>query len=609
MITKAKLFSKTWGEVKSFFDTLNYCIKLSWKASKFYTFVRLAAQVFMSVSSILAAFLVRTVIDLLALNSGEDIETLKFKVVLFVSLTLLLTLATLLVRKINEYSSNIHDDILRNYMSMEILSKSLGADVEQYDSPEFYNAIEQSRTDSYSMIYIVWNALSIIGAVITLTSAAVIICKLNLLFGGLVLVTAIPSAIVELKYTERLYQWGKAHVSEQRKMGYFTRIASSREYAMDVRLYSLGGYLKSKYSGLWENYFSKRRKLVKKQTSWVIPISFLPEIAISFILVSIAMNILDGRNTIGDYSLYSGLLAQLSGSILGVVYAVSRIYEDRLKIANYRKLKNFSANISSESGKNKLSEAMEIEFRNVSFKYPGTDKLVLKNLNFKINKQEKVCIVGVNGTGKSTIIKLLLRFYDVTDGEILFNGINIREYDLSSLRRGFSVFFQDAVSYSMTFRENIMLSDLENYQNDEQISLALEKSGGLSMTEKLPDGLDTYITKLFSESGVELSGGQNQKIALARTFYRRSFALLLDEPSSSLDPEAEHLLFQQLESFSEGKTTIFTSHRLSNVHLADRVIVIENGTVLEQGTHKELMNNSQRYAELYNYQAEKFANN
>jgi ABC-type multidrug transport system fused ATPase/permease subunit len=338
----------------------------------------------------------------------------------------------------------------------------------------------------------------------------------------------------------------------------------------------------------------------------VTVLGILPDVCIGAILVGLALGILDGDGTVGDYTLYSGLLVQLAAGMFVLVYSSMRIYEDKLRIDNFRKFEQFENRQPAKGGR-ELSGDVGIEFRNVSFSYPGTDKVILHGLTFSIGKKEKVCIIGLNGAGKSTVMKLLLRFYDASDGEILINHVNIKEYDLLSLRKCFSSFFQDIVSYAFTLGENITISDVYKADGDQEgLRDALRRSDATGLAEGLPKGLGQYITRHFDEDGAELSGGQYQKLALARTFYRDCPVLLLDEPSASLDPEAEHKVFQYLEGFCKDKTAVFTSHRLSNVHLADRIILLEDGRVAEQGTHTQLLGNRGRYAQLYKYQADKF---
>ena len=236
------------------------------------------------------------------------------------------------------------------------------------------------------------------------------------------------------------------------------------------------------------------------------------------------------------------------------------------------------------------------------FTYPGSQTPALNDVSFSVGQGERIAIVGTNGSGKSTVIKLLLRFYDVNSGRILINGHEIRMYPLEDLRNAFSAYFQAEPYYGFTVRENLTIADRNRPDENQAIISALNVSGARDIIESIPDGIETYLTRMFDEKGIELSGGQYQRISLARTFFRRCSALILDEPTSSLDPETEHKLFSNLKKLNDDKIVIYISHRLSNVFVADKVIVLENGVVVEMGNSKDLMHGNGRFSELLNYQ-------
>ena len=244
----------------------------------------------------------------------------------------------------------------------------------------------------------------------------------------------------------------------------------------------------------------------------------------------------------------------------------------------------------------------EIEFCNVSFRYPGSDKYVLKNISFKIKRGEKLALVGLNGAGKTTLTKLLIRLYDPTEGEILFNGVNAKEYEINSLRSKFAVSFQSSVRYCMSVKENITISDI-GHKSEERFKRACKASDVDKMAQGLPQGYDTQMSKYFSEDGFEPSGGQRQKIGLARAYYRDADIIVLDEPSSALDAEAEDYIFRLFNELYNDKSAVLITHRLSAVAMADKIAVIENGELIEVGTHDELMKKKGRYAELFSMQS------
>jgi ABC-type multidrug transport system fused ATPase/permease subunit len=285
------------------------------------------------------------------------------------------------------------------------------------------------------------------------------------------------------------------------------------------------------------------------------------------------------------------------------------IYDNKLRINNYKRFLTWQPKIISNQGITLQNKNPYIEFINVSFKYPNTDSDILHNLNLTISPQEKIALVGLNGAGKSTIVKLLLRFYDPTEGQILIDGKDIREYDLVNIRKIFGVVFQDFSSYAFTVRENIGMSDYENLNDENRIKYAAEMSSAYEFIKNWEKGFDTYLTKQFEMDGHELSGGEWQKIALSRAFFKEASIMILDEPSSNLDPEAEYQVFEHFANLCKDKGAIFISHRLSTIVMTDRILVLENGKIIESGSHNELMKINGKYAYLFNLQAEKYRPN
>lgn len=588
----------------TFFDIIVYCLKISFKASMFYSVIRFISRIINSISVITLTFLTSMIINYIAIGSADGEGQIT---VLVLSIFILIFSVTAsLLSKVNEYCTTMHNEILTNFLNILIMEKSMEVDLGYFDSPVFYDAIEAVKKDSYSIISIVWNIFDGISSFFTVLCSLIIICQMNIFYGILMVLTIIPSTIVNQKFTKLIYNWGLGHIKEQRQLSYLQFISADKTYAMDIRLFNLNSYIKQKYSDIWNVFFHMRKKNMKKRTFYVVIFGVLPDICMWFIVLYIAISIINGNGTIGEYTLYTGILGQLSASLFYLIMVVMKIYEDRMRITNIKKVMNATNKISN-NGKKKPESKICIEFKNVCFCYPDTDKMILKNISFKVDYNEKVCIVGMNGAGKSTIMKLILRFYDATSGEILINDTAIEDYNILELRKSFSSFFQNIVNYSLTLRENIILSDLEKGMAvDKEVIAALEQSDAITLLDKCPRGLDQYITKSFDEDGLELSNGQYQKLALARTFYRNCSAVLLDEPSASLDPQAEYNLFKNLEQYCKDKTILFTSHRLSNIHLADRIVFMENGAIVEAGRHEELINAGGKYAELYGYQADKF---
>ncbi len=282
------------------------------------------------------------------------------------------------------------------------------------------------------------------------------------------------------------------------------------------------------------------------------------------------------------------------------------IVENKLRMNNYQSLFKYTNKIQDE-GQLELNKVESIEFENVSFVYPLSEKYALKDISFYISSPEHVAFIGLNGSGKSTLIKLLLRFYEPISGAIKINDINIKSYSITSLRNAFSVYFQDMSNFAFSIRTNFHLTNPNGLANDDEIIDALDKSDFMEVLDLNQDGLDAYISKFFTPDGLILSGGgQAQKLALARVLYREDTILILDEVSSNLDPKAEHEIFNKLQEITKDRLTLFTSHRLSNLSLADRVIVLEDGKIIEDGKPEKLLKDNKRYAELFRYQQKKY---
>ena len=607
--------------MNDFFSTVRWCLNLSWKSSKFYTIVRVVIDITTPIIAIIMAFAGKLILDLLsgtgiwqseindaqeqttsieAFFSGLSLETGVLLLVLFLGI---ITLFYMVSQKISQYSQSMQSDMISNVISIEMMKRVTNADIEYFDNPEYYDRLNSATKDSFVVSHIIWYVLSLVSTTVSFVGVFLVLLTASPIFGILMVLAAIPASIAAARYTKMIYMLSLEQVNEHRQMQYCQNIASHKGYAQDVRLFGAGEKLVNKYGRIWRSMFDKKRKLTRIRATLTSILECLPEFVMVYIGASIAFGVLSGTNTVGDYMLFTGLATQLWRSINGFTMSGLQIYDNKLKIENIKKLDTFENNVQ-DSGANDLERIDSIVFENVCFKYPGSSSYALENINFYMQKNEKVALVGINGSGKSTLIKLLLRMYDPCSGVIKINNRDIKEYRLQDLRNNFSVYFQEMLNLNFNLRENFEISD--DLWDEEKAQTSLKSAFADDINKKLSRGMETSITRLFDDAGIELSGGQQQKLALARTFYRRHTALILDEPASNLDPLAEHEIFENLKSLTTGKMTIFTSHRLSNAVLADRIIVIENGRIIEDGTQDELMKNKGRYAELFGYQQERY---
>ena len=597
----------------SFWATIVWCLSLSWKSSKLYTIIRIAADIVTPLLTIVAAFVGKHLLDLL--SGAWLVEDAYATLLLLFAGLMAIAFTRMASRRATQYSQSMQTEMINGQIALDMMHRALSADLEYFDNPEYYDRLQSATQDSMAVSYILWNVLSCISASVSFIGAFAVLYTASPLYGLLMMAAAIPASIASAKYTKLLYMLSLEQINENRQMSNCQYMATNRAFAQDMRLFNAGEGLKERYRRIWTALFTKRKGMTRKRSILAGLLECLPEIVVVFIGIDIAFGVLGGANTVGDYALFTGLAGQLWGSISMFSSASLQIYDNKLKIENIKKLDTFQNRVV-DNGTKPLSQVDSIAFEGVSFTYPGAASKALSDVSFTLNKDEKVVLVGLNGSGKSTLIKLLLRMYEPDAGVIRINGNDVREYKLAELRANFSVYFQEMHNFNLTLGENFTLTEgdcrswpaveADHPSQETRAIAALMAAYAEDIWGKASKGFDTGITRLFDTEGIELSGGQHQKLALARALYRRHTALILDEPSSNLDPRAEHEIFKSLEELTNGKMTIFTSHRLSNVSLADRILVMEKGRLVEDGTQEELIKNKHRYAELFQYQKAKY---
>lgn len=575
------------------FRDIVYCIKFSWKASKLYTILLVITEIFRAFLPFFVSVDIKFIIDSLS-DKRLNIYGLVILLILY--------MVQNLVDQMSQYVYSMQSESINRYLQWDLMKTSANMKMEFYDNHEYYNAYECVKND----LYVIWlgivDSVTIISYGVLLINAVSFIVPYLKCITFILILVSLPSAISEYYFTEKLYEWRVNHVEEERKMDYFYNVCTQKKYAPDIRLYGLGESFLNKAKLTWKSFVFNKRKVIKERVAINYLFEIVEVLVSIYALYKVILLIIGDIYTIGDFTLYVALLEQMRNALQSTISGYMDLYDKKLKIDYYI---NFKKNVVSERklGNRKLKEINRVELRNVSFKYPKMDNYVLKNVSFSINKGEKICIVGENGAGKSTIIKLLLGFYEPTVGDIYINGLNMWEYDINMVRDKFCCFFQNDDLFAFTVKDNITLYESE-VEND-RIDKSINKINAATFIDKLPKKMNTYISREFSENGVELSGGQIQKILLSRVFFRDADIWLLDEPSAALDPKTENILFNSLQSVNN-KAILFISHRLSNVYMADRIIVLNDGCIEACGTHSELLLNCENYRTLFNYQAEKY---
>jgi len=516
-------------------------------------------------------------------------------------------------------------------IQLRIMDRASRLDLAFFEDSESYDLLRRAQQGASSRpLFMVSGVFGLIQTAIAFGSMIALLIALSPLLAVVALISPIPAFIADTRYGWRGYNFARWASPIRRRMDYLTTLTTTDTYAKEVKLFGLGPYFIDRFRQLSKVYQDRQRGLVVARYFVGFVWSAITTLAGSLTYLYVALQAIAGRLTLGDLTLYTQAASSVQGSVQGLLSGFGSMYENYLYLGDLFELLGKPVGIEHRPGDGAREErgsversaaveqaaaevrsaaaatatigAGEIVFEHVTFRYPGTGHEALRDLSLRIAPGETVAIVGRNGAGKSTLIKLICRLYDPTEGRILLDGVDLRDIDPTEVRRLIGGMFQDYVTYQASAAENIGLGELERIEDRHAVEDAARKGGADSLLERLPDGWDTPLGKWF-DGGVELSGGEWQKIALGRAFMRDARILVLDEPTSALDAQAEFELFARLRKLAEGRTAIYISHRFSTVRQADRILFLEHAELVEQGTHDELMALGGRYARLFTLQA------
>jgi ATP-binding cassette subfamily B protein len=494
---------------------------------------------------------------------------------------------------------------LAHQVNTAIIRKSLQLDLQFFEDATFYDQLKNARREAD------WRALSILNTsfyalqnLLQLASFAVVLVAFSpwvalILFGA-----SLPMFVAQARFSRlqfRLLSW---RAPESRRMSYFEHLLTDKESVKEVKLFGLGNTLLDNYVGLFWKFYAEDSKMARKRSMISVGFGLMANVAYYVAYAWVVWRAAIGVNTLGDMALYLALFRGSQGAFQGLLGQVNTLYESALFMNNLFGFLELTPVMSRPANPAKPGVIRDgIEFRDVSFKYPNKPDWALRHVNLHIKPGEKLALVGANGAGKTTFIKLLTRLYDPTEGQILLDGRDLRDYDPDALRDAIGVIFQDFVRYMATARENIGYGQVNAIDDQPRIERAAEQGGADAVVAELPERYETTLGVWF-DRGRELSGGQWQKMALGRAFMRDAQVLVLDEPTSALDAEREYEIFQRFRELTAGKIAILISHRFSTVRMADRIAVIENGAISELGSHDALLALDGTYARLFNMQAQ-----
>lgn len=587
------------GEKIPVFKNVLYAVRLVWKADKrlllSYLYSNIIDNVFQYyIQSILFLKILLSIID-----SGADFKVYSRKLLAFFGVTVFIKISVWAAAYIRQVSTKNVLKVLNNM----VFEKAAQLDVGQYEDPEFYDKYQRATTVMSSGYFdiVCWDVAAIIGGIISFLLVIGTVISVNPVY-LLFLAPSVIVFVIEAAKSKAVFKRDKEMTTNNRTKSYVQRTVFLKEFSKDMRTSNIFSVMMKRFDGA----IKANIEILKSYGLKLFLYSMASDLCSVFIPV-IGTYMYAGWQFVSKKALTaSGFSVVISavGAVNGMSWYIQEGFDDLIQMSLYfQNLREFfEYETGIKDGERTAEKFQSLEFKNVSFRYPSAKKNSVNNVSFKIEKGETVALVGINGAGKSTLVKLILRFYDVTEGEILLNGINIKEYTVESLRSIFATVFQDYKNFAVSVFENVMCRECSD-EDKIEAQKALEAAGVWDKVKSLPLGGDTVLTREFEEDGAGLSGGENQKVSTARLFARQYEMAILDEPSSALDPIAEYKMYENLIKATKDKTVMYISHRLSSAVLSDRVIVLQNGSIIESGTHEELLNQDGKYSEMFNLQA------
>jgi ATP-binding cassette subfamily B protein len=586
---------------------LDRAVRLVWASAPGWTLANLALMLVQGLFPLATLYLMKQIVDRVTMGvvTHDPVATFQ-KVAFWIILAGGVALLSLLFSALTGLVGEVQGQLVTDHVTNLLHTQSIAVDLEYYENPRYYDTLHRAQQEAVSrpmqivtcLVQIGQNGISLIGI-------AALLLTFNWLGGLALIAAALPAALVRLAHVRKRYGFEQKHTETERQAGYYRLLMTSRLYAKDIRLLDIGHFFQERYRTLRWSLLKGRRELARRRIIADLLVQVTTSVMIFGAFGFVAYQAVSGTFTLGGMVMYYQGLQRSFRAIQAILRELSNLYEHNLFLNNFYQFLDITPKIKAPADPLPVPADIRegLSFEGVSFSYPGGSRTVLQGIDLKLAPGEVIALVGENGSGKTTLVKLLARLYDPDGGKITLDGIDLRRMDPARWRREISVIFQDYAQYNLSVQENIWLGDVERAPESESIVRAAVRSGVDPVIRSLPQGYDTVLGRQF-QNGEELSVGEWQKVALARAFLRDARIVVLDEPTSSLDPLAEARLMEQFRRLIEGRSAIIISHRLSTVRMADRICVMDGGMIVEQGTHHELLRQNGRYALLYRTQAE-----
>ena len=584
-------------------------LRLVWRSGPSWTLVRLCLIVLQGLLPLVSIYIVKLLVD--SLSEGIAIAEQSLSVQALTPLLIavaVVALVTLLCSAFSDLVNTAQTQKVSDYMRSILHNKSVDIDLEYYEDPQYHDTLQRAQQEAtYRPAQLLTRLAQVGQNAISLVAMIGLLLTLHWGITGVLLVAAIPSVWVRLRYTKALYKWERIWTPINRQSMYLSFLLTGEQFAKEIRLFSIGPLFSQRFDRLRTQLYKAKLKLMTSRSLSFLIANVISGILIGGIYLFILYQALQKQLTLGDLVLYHQALQRGQGALKTLMSGLSGLYEDNLFLQNLYELLALKPTITTPAYPKPMPNPMQkgIAFEHVDFQYSGTTRQALKDISLTVHPKETIALVGENGSGKTTLIKLLCRLYDPTYGRITIDGIDIKALSVDHLRDQISVIFQDYAKYNLSAQDNIWLGNTQLPAQSAAVISAARRSGAHDVIERLPQKYDTMLGKLF-KGGEELSIGQWQKVALARAFLRDSQVIVLDEPTSAMDPKAEYEVFKRFRELIEDQAAILVTHRLSTVKMADRIYVMDQGRIVESGCHEALIDRQGLYANLFETQAKSY---
>jgi len=577
--------------------------KLVWETNHWYAILDILLRLIRSAIPVSILYIGKLIIDqviLLSRTHSTDLSVLWKLVLAEFALAIIsdaLARATALV-------DSLLGDLFSNHTSVKIMEHAATLDLDQFEDSEFYDKLERARQQTIGRTILLSQLLSQVQDIITMAFLLVGLIAFNAWLILLLLVAIVPAFLGESYFNNKSYALTRGQTPERRELDYMRYLGASDETAKEVKLFNLSGFLIDRFKMLSNKFYDDNKKLSVKRASWGTLFALLGSLGYYAAYVVMIIKTVEGALTVGTLTFLAGSFRQLRSLLEGILSRFTSVSQGAIYLRDFFDFFEIQPKIKAASKPVPFPNPIRhgITFENVGFKYHNSDQWANRHLSFTLHAGEKLALVGENGAGKTTLVKLMARLYDPVEGRILLDGVDLREYDIMDLRKNTGIIFQDYLRYQLSFAQNIAVGNIDEQDNRPLIKMSAEKSLANLLADRLPQKYDQALGRRFN-NGIELSGGEWQKVALARAYMKEAQILILDEPTSALDARAEYSVFQRFAELSKGKTAVLISHRFSTVRMADRILVLDKGQIIEMGSHEELINKNGHYAELFLLQA------